>query len=211
MPGIGRNVQPPPPESLPSTRRLLVLSVLAAIAVSIVWVGIVLPAERGVDPTGLGRLTGLEMMGRIKLELAMDAADHEDADRLGREADSLTLVTTPDTAGAPRTDETRIGIAPRDSSDVFLIMRRGAAVTFEWSSSGSGVDVVTLGDSLNTPRRAHHIYRRDAGRTTGSGELGAAFDGFHGWRWHNKTDSVVTIRLKTSGRYLGGRESSSAQ
>lgn len=34
----------------------------------------VLPAEYGVDPTGVGRLTGLSEMGEIKVQLAKEAA-----------------------------------------------------------------------------------------------------------------------------------------
>jgi hypothetical protein len=210
--GFGRHVQPPPSGDLPSMRRLLILSALALVGLAFVAVAIVLPAERGKDPTGFGRFTGLEMMGRIKLELAMDAADHEEADRLGRAEDSLTLIAArSDTAAATRTDETRIGIAPHDSSEAYLIMTRGAAVFFAWDSATGPLSVVVFGDSLNGRRESRHRYRSDQAQRSDKGELVAAFDGFHGWRWYNPGDSVVTLVLRTSGRYVGGRQSSSAQ
>ena len=34
-----------------------------------------------------------------------------------------------------------------------------------------------------------------------SGTLQAAFDGTHGWFWRNRTNSEVTVTLKTSGDY----------
>jgi hypothetical protein len=210
--GFGRHVQPPPSGDLPSTRRLLILSALALLAVAFVAVAIVLPAERGKDPTGLGRLTGLEMMGRIKLELAMDAADHEEADRLGRAEDSLTLIAAgSDTSPAMRTDETRIGIAPHDSSEAYLIMRRGAQVSFTWDLATGPLNVVVFGDSLNGRRESRHRYQVNKAQESDKGELVAAFDGFHGWRWYNPSDSVVTLVLRTTGKYVGGRQSSSAQ
>jgi hypothetical protein len=209
--GLGRNVQPPS-EALPSTRRLLILSALASVAIAFVFVAIVLPAERGIDPTGFGRLTGLEMMGRVKLELAMDAADHEEADRISRAEDSLTLVAArADTARLTRTHETRLGIAPRDSSEAYLIMTRGAEVAFEWDSAAGPLDVVIFGDSLNGRRESRHRYRRDEARRSDRGQLVAAFDGFHGWRWYNPGDSAVTIVLRTTGKYAGGRQASSAR
>lgn len=35
----------------------------------------ILPSEYGIDPTGFGRLTGLTITGRIKMQLAEEAAD----------------------------------------------------------------------------------------------------------------------------------------
>jgi hypothetical protein len=209
---LSRKIQPPPLESLPSTRRLLLLTAIALAGIVTVVVAIVLPAERAIDPTGFGRVTGLTLMGQVKLDLAMEAADHAYADEMARTADSVTLITTTsDTAGAGRTGQTEIRIAPRDSSDGLLLMKRGAAVSYTWSTDGSAVSALMFGDSLNAPPRARHRYRKDGVQTSGSGELVAAFDGFHGWRWYNPGNTLVTVRLRTTGRYLGGRQVSSGE
>ena len=55
----------PPPNVLPSSRTLL-RSTLLALAVAIaLLVTTVLPAEFGVDPTGVGRVLGLTEMGKM--------------------------------------------------------------------------------------------------------------------------------------------------
>jgi hypothetical protein len=43
-------------------------------------VTVVLPAEYGVDPTGIGRVLGLTQMGVIKARLAAEAAANDAAD-----------------------------------------------------------------------------------------------------------------------------------
>ena len=56
------------------TSRQLVRSTLVALAVAaLLLVTVVLPAEYGIDPTGIGRLTGLAEMGEIKSQLAEEA------------------------------------------------------------------------------------------------------------------------------------------
>jgi len=56
------------------TARQLVRSTLVALAVAaLLLVTVVLPAEYGIDPTGIGRLTGLAEMGEIKSQLAEEA------------------------------------------------------------------------------------------------------------------------------------------
>jgi hypothetical protein len=71
---------PGPTPELPSARRLLKSTVLAALVAAAILVTIVLPAEYGVDPTGIGRALGLTQMGETKAALAKEAAGHEAED-----------------------------------------------------------------------------------------------------------------------------------
>jgi hypothetical protein len=41
----------------------------------VIAVAVVLPAERGIDPTGLGRVLGLTEMGEFKVEAAREFAE----------------------------------------------------------------------------------------------------------------------------------------
>jgi hypothetical protein len=54
---------------------------IALLVAAVLAVAVVLPAERGVDPTGIGAALGLTEMGRIKQELARGAAAEEAAAR----------------------------------------------------------------------------------------------------------------------------------
>ena len=54
------------PDGLPSSRTLVRSTMIAVGVAAVLLVGVVLPAEYGVDPTGVGRVLGLTEMGRIK-------------------------------------------------------------------------------------------------------------------------------------------------
>ena len=70
---------PPSESELPSTERLLQSTVTAALAALVLLLTIVMPAEYGIDPTGIGGITGLKRMGEIKMALAAEAAAEEQA------------------------------------------------------------------------------------------------------------------------------------
>lgn len=53
----------PAPQSLPSTARLLKATGLAIAVASVLLVTVVLPAEYGIDPTGIGTRLGLDVLG----------------------------------------------------------------------------------------------------------------------------------------------------
>ena len=73
------------PLSVPATSGGLIRStLLAAGAAGAILVLFWLPAEYGIDPTGMGRLTGLTEMGEIKQQLAAEA-----------EADALAAAAVP--------------------------------------------------------------------------------------------------------------------
>lgn len=68
------NSEIPSRAELPTTRQLLRSTLIASAAAAAILVTAILPAEYGIDPTGIGRLTGLTEMGDIKNQLAAEAA-----------------------------------------------------------------------------------------------------------------------------------------
>ncbi len=67
------NANKPAAEELPSAARLLRSTALAIVAAAAILMTAVLPAEYGIDPTGVGRILGLTEMGEIKTQLAEEA------------------------------------------------------------------------------------------------------------------------------------------
>ncbi|MFW9616762.1 MAG: transmembrane anchor protein, partial [Aquabacterium sp.] len=59
---------------LPSSKQLVRSTILAAISAVVLLVAVVLPAEYGIDPTGIGRVLRMTEMGDIKQQLAAEAA-----------------------------------------------------------------------------------------------------------------------------------------
>ena len=67
------NSDPPTRAELPTSRQLLRSTVIAVIVAAVLLALVVLPAEYGIDPTGVGRLLNLTEMGEIKQQLAEEA------------------------------------------------------------------------------------------------------------------------------------------
>jgi len=60
---------------LPSTKKLVKSTILASVVAGALLITTVLPAEYGIDPTGIGSMLGLQKMGEIKTSLAAEAAE----------------------------------------------------------------------------------------------------------------------------------------
>ena len=182
-----------PPDSLPSLRVLGWLSLLALIVIATLVAMVVLPAETGRDPTGVGQRLGLTEMGRIKLALARGAAAAPTA-RTKRVAIGA--------AGSPWRDSMAITLQPTEGIEVKMSMRASEKARYAWTTNGGEVYFNMHGEPHDPPKD-YAAHRYGKGTSAGeSGELVAAFDGVHGWFFRNRTDVPVTITLKTGGAYL---------
>lgn len=78
---------------IPTSRRLLKSVIVAIVTAAAILVTIILPAERAIDPTGIGRLLGLTEMGEIK-KLRLEEAMQEASDILSKAAllEALTAI-----------------------------------------------------------------------------------------------------------------------
>lgn len=204
------------PGELPSSRRLLRSTAIAAVVAVLLLVTTVLPAEYGIDPTGIGRVLGLKQMGDIKVSLAREAAADAAADAAAaaaeEAADSLAAAgailpasgagatATADTTAA-RTHDTRVTMQPGEGKEVKLVMQRGNRATYSWSTDRGVVNFLTHGDTTNAPPNTYHTYGKGSAVRSDEGMIEAVFDGFHGWFWRNRTQEIITVTLRTSGDY----------
>ena len=219
-----------PQSELPSSRTLLRSTAIAAGVAALLLVLVVLPAEYGVDPTGVGRLLGLTKMGEIKVALAKEAADAtaaEAAAAAGRTdstavsrtaaapaapppAGSTSSVTAAAQVGGAKPDSnahvTRVTLAPGKGKEVKLVMRKDARVNYSWSTDRGVVNYDTHADREAAPAIKYHGYAKGQGKASDEGVLVAAFDGMHGWFWRNRTNEIVTVTLRTSGDYHALKE-----
>ena len=197
------NANPPADRELPSTGKLIKSTVLAAIGAMVLLVTIVMPAEYGIDPTGIGKLTGLQQMGEIRVSLEEEAAQEEVAKQTASTtvvtpAELTTQQTTSDTP-ALRSDTTTLTLVPNKGAEIKVTLKKGQRVNYEWTSTGK-VNFDNHGDSkaLNIN---YHGYGKGIAQSTDKGSIEAAFDGKHGWFWRNRTKEPVTITLATKGEY----------
>jgi hypothetical protein len=75
------NAEIPSRAELPSTRQLLKSTAIAVVSAAVILVTVVLPAEYGIDPTGVGRALQLTQMGEIKNQLSIEAEADRQRDR----------------------------------------------------------------------------------------------------------------------------------
>jgi hypothetical protein len=207
------NTDLPTRAELPSSKQLLRSTAIAAAAAVAILVTVVLPAEYGVDLTGIGRPLGLTEMGELKMQLAAEAeADRAPPAATPGPRSSLpgaifaglfirsAAAQTPTPAAASRTDETTITLRPNQGLEVKLDMRRGAQASYSWTATGP-VNYDLHGEPPNPGRNAAHSYRNGRGSSGEQGEFTAIFDGTHGWFWRNRSGRDVSVTLRTTGDY----------
>ena len=188
----------PTPEP-PSTKRLLRSTAIAAAVAAAILVAIVLPAEYGVDPTGIGRVLGLKEMGEIKMELAQAAAVASaqaaaPVPAVATSADSPAAKSSP-----PKSDVTEVILAPSQGKEIKLAMLKDARVSYLWRTNRGVVNYDTHADS---PTIKYHGYSKGTGAGADSGSLAAAFEGHHGWFWRNRGRDTIIVTLRTNGDYM---------
>ncbi len=175
----------------PSRRRLFVAATVAIVVSAVIAIAFVLPAEFGIDPTGIGRLTGL-----IEISSPLSSPELE----LGaRRKDVLTLFDHAPPAETGKKDRWEIELAGYESIEFKYTLEQGARMAFTWRSS----------QSLRYDMHAHPF---DGGEelteSYGVGDAAlmqglyvAPFTGIHGWYWQNRTLQPVKLVLEASGGF----------
>ena len=80
---------------LPSTAKLIVSTIGAALVALVLLVTVVMPSEYGIDPTRVGRMLGLTSMGEIKMQLAQEAEADRQATAAAQAQGTTSIAGTP--------------------------------------------------------------------------------------------------------------------
>lgn len=172
------------PEGLPSSRSLVKATLLAIVIAAIVLVLAVLPAEYGIDPTGLGRKMGLGALHEA--EVASQTVTAETVARADTALQSKTLT---------------LPLMPGQGLEIKAVMKTGQSFVFDWSAEGGPVHVDMHGNVADAAEDDFTSYWIEDALTGGRGTFRAPFDGHHGWYWKNNGSETVTIKLQVSGFY----------
>lgn len=185
--------------TLPSSQQLLKATSLAIGVAGIILVAAVLPAEYGIDPTGIGSRLGLT-------SLSASAAGSSDAAAAPAISPSETAPTSVFDAvwKAPvayRNDETSLTLQANEGVEVKALMKTGDRFFFTWKAEGGNVSFDMHGEKLGAASDEFTSYWKGKAQAEGHGAFQAPFDGIHGWYWRNRGAQPVTITVKTSGFY----------
>lgn len=189
--------QAPSTDKLPSSRQLFQSTIIAVVVATTVLVVAVLPAEYGIDPTGIGAWSGLKNMGDIKVGLEQESAIQDGAASDAVESAAASRVAQK----VSHTDVVEHTLAPGEAVEFKLEMKEGAVAQYKWSTTGGRLNHDTHGDGS---RGSGDFISYKKGRMVvfDQGELVAAFDGFHGWYWRNRDSQAVSVTLEVSGDYV---------
>ncbi|AMN50277.1 transmembrane anchor protein [Psychrobacter sp. P2G3] len=204
------NSDTPLQAELPSSKQLMKSTILAAIAAIVLLFTVVLPAEYGIDPIGVGNLLRLTEMGQVKQQLAEEAAadaagllatdtltsETVDIDNVTEQAMSATLADTAVASGQWR-DEIPFTLTSGEGLEIKMKMDSGDKTEYSWVVTGGKVNFDTHGDASGKAI----IYEKGRGVAADEGVLEAAFTGNHGWFWRNRGESDVQVVLRTRGDY----------
>jgi hypothetical protein len=174
------DLDPMPP--LPTHAQLHRASLLAAGVVAVVLVVAVLPAESGVDPTGLGGMLGLTALNGHGTE---------------PHAPELEAALT---GGSLRTDELALPLQLGQGAEIKAVMKEGDSFTYTWTSDAGPVFFELHGEPKGAAPDVFTSYEKGT-ESRAEGTLKAPFEGTHGWYWKNVGDAPLTIHLHTRGTY----------
>lgn len=196
------NANYPKENELPSSKQLLASTLIALIVASVLLVTTILPAEYGIDPTGIGKTLGLTKMGEIKNQLAKEAkelvvpiAQKED---VSLQSQSKTTAEKINKEEALPSESSQVTLAPGATAEIKVTMNTGQVVLYKWKVDTGHVNFDTHGDNAKIK---YHSYNKGKAVKGDEGELKAAFNGKHGWFWRNRSHETVVVTLHVSGEF----------
>tara|TARA_R110000823_G_scaffold104206_1_gene222047 strand:- start:591 stop:1187 length:597 start_codon:yes stop_codon:yes gene_type:complete len=185
-------------EGLPSTKSLFKATGIAAVIGLLVLITTILPAEYGIDPTGLGQKMGLTVLSQA------NAAEPKSPEAASSSDNLLARSAGPvwKTQNTLSSDTTTVTLKPDEGLEVKATMNTGDRMVFNWASEGGPVNFDMHGERFNDGDN-FTSYWQGRNEPAANGAFEAPFDGTHGWYWRNRGDETVTIVLRTSGFYDG--------
>jgi hypothetical protein len=170
----------------PSLARLTLMTVAALVVAIIVAVTIVLPAEFGRDPTGVGGLLGLDAIGASGEGAATQPAAQFYAQAY--RSDVVEIPIFPKGAGGPSQLEYKVH------------MKAGETLVYSWEiEGGAGEIYYDMHSETDVTQQVIEFKQATGARSDGS--LVAPVDGVHGWYWQNRSTKPLIVRLRTAGFY----------
>ena len=191
---------------LPTVSQLIKATALALLVAGAILITTVLPAEHGIDPTGIGKALGLTKLsasgGKTVPPLVPAASEAkppspaaEVAAGVNTPAASVTKSEVP-----YRSEEMMLTLQPTEGAEIKASMRKGEQFVFTWGVEGGKVDFDMHGERPNAGAEFTSYWQAQQ-YTHAQGTFVAPFAGSHGWYWHNDGDKPVTVKVKVSGFY----------
>jgi hypothetical protein len=200
---------PPSIDTLSSSGKDLARgSLLALVIAGLVLLLAVLPAEYGIDPTGMGKALGLNKLHSTASDPAASAPNTPTP----TPAPGASTVAAPGEVRAQtiaakqitpmRHDVQEIILAPGKGVEVKTHLAKGASLMYSWKTKqGALINHDFHGEPVNAKEDEFESFIEEKNVDHSNGVLIAPFTGVHGWYWENNTAAPVTVVLHASGFY----------
>jgi len=185
------------PRIQPAPLAIVKVSAISFSIAIILLITAILPAEYGIDPTGLGKIMGLD-----RLNSAATQAQTELASSPGDPIDQIESTVGTLTAGRSelRSDTLKITLMPGQGAEIKAPMQLNDSFVFSWQAEGGSVSFDMHGDHPNSDG-AFTSHESGEGQAGASGTFIAPFDGNHGWYWENEAGVPVEVTIRLHGFY----------
>jgi len=190
----------------PSGKSIALGSSIACVVAIVVLILVVLPAEYGLDPTGLGAAIGVSQLSDpVRTIEIIDVVGGNEAVREYEIPDFGQPVPLPnpaihqDSAQPARTETMQVTIPAERETEIKTVLLAAKTILYSWQ-----VDRGTIYSDFHghDPELGNDFWVRYKEHQEGSGDNGslvAPFNGEHGWYWVNYNDFPVTVTLTVTG------------
>jgi hypothetical protein len=177
----------------PPVRRVWLTLGVTLAAAAVVLLVVVLPAEYGLDPTGLGGLLGLDRL--------RGAAEGESVYLPEAEQGAASEQTAP-----YRTETVTVPIGAREEIEYKMMVNAGNTVLFGWTADRGALYADFHAEPFNDLEDQPVRYSERSAVSSGHGTLRAPYSGYHGWYWRNENDFPVEVTIQVAGYFTGFKE-----
>jgi hypothetical protein len=210
------------PRQGPSSSSLFKNAFFTLLGAVIVTALFIMPAEFGVDPTGIGTrlgLTDLDAATPVNEPIAEATSSVESAAKPvtgafpGAPAEADFDYYDPEVLGDPfsrshtsefRTTTIEVALDEFEQVEIKAVMKQGDALVYSWKMiEGETVYTDFHADPHQTDLYPDRYWLRyaESEEPSASGSLVAPFDGNHGWYWMNIEENPVKLVLEVRGYY----------
>jgi hypothetical protein len=178
------NTNPLEKNAVSTSKELTRATIGAVVVAAVLALTVVLPAELGVDPTGIGHRLGLTAMGQAK-------------------ATHAAAVATPavvEQASTARRDALTLTLQPGEGAEIKATMRKGDVMNYAWSVDKNDAYYDFHGEAKGAAPDQFTSFETGT-KGAAQGSFTAPFEGIHGWYWKNRGKERITVLLKTDGVY----------
>lgn len=187
---------------LPTLFQLFKATGLALAAAAAILITTVLPAEHGIDPTGIGKTLGLTILNNGQGAASKSSGEGVVAAAVATPPAPAPAALSSKQGALYRADTRKIILQPGEGLEYKASLEKGAALIYSWKTQqGEKINHEFHGEPLNAKADVYESYILEKQVSESSGALVAPFTGTHGWYWRNKNSTPVTVTLSASGFY----------